>query len=582
MDKTRTKKPKPEVVDADILVVGGGLAGCMSAIKAAAGGENKVVLVDKGHVGRSGSTVFAAGVINICMPEDDRDLWLKEIVTRGEFLNDQEWVKILLEETFPLVTEMDRWGQELTGRCLLRRDASGNLKRLRGRGHVHTKICMIDALPMMTTMAKKVKMAGVEVWERVMITDLLVGDGRIAGAVGIDFRNNKIVLFRCKAIILAASGCGFKSFFIGHKNLTGEVQKAAYDKGVVLRNLDMANSNATAKMVDVHGLNLMIGYGGRFINARGEEFLSRYDPHLGNNALMPTLVLSFCLENEAGRGPIFLDLTAISPQDQKLIRELIPEGIKAMESCGINPFSQPIEYIPAFFGSIVQGGGVHIDITCSSNIPGIFAVGDNSCSPIQGTASVGGLNLAFCLVSGDRAARYAQEYSKNIPPVEFGSEILAQLAEIETRIKKPLRRATGITPDAVIKKIQEIMLRGDVAYLVDETTLSQALKELNSVKGLRDEIKALDGHELVKVMEVESMLSVAEMILRSKLYRKESRGFLYRRDFPNTDNINWLKWVMVQKVSDEMRLSAYEFPKPYLNPPARIYPRFPVQSSIPS
>jgi succinate dehydrogenase/fumarate reductase flavoprotein subunit len=568
-----------DIVTTDILVMGGGLAGCIAAVKASSEEGPRVALVDKGYVGKSGSSVFAAGVINVCTPEDDQDLWIKEIVMRGEYLNDQQWVKILLEETFPLVMEMDRWGQKISGKPILKRDSKGNLQRLRGRGQEFTRVCMLDALTMMETLAQKVKHSAVNLFNRVMITDLLVNKGRILGAVGLDYRNNKIIVFVCKALIMAASGCGFKSFFIGHKNLTGEAHKAAYENGAILRNFDQANSNTTAKLADVHGLNLMIGFGGRFINAKGEEFMSRYDPHLGNFASMPTLGLSFCLENESGRGPVYLDLSAVSLGNREVIRNLIPEGIAVLESIGLDPFAEPIEWIPAFFGSIAQGGGVHIDSTCSSNIDGLFVAGDSSCSPIQGTASVGGLNLAFCLVSGERAARHALKYIKEIGPAETLSDVEGQLLSAMKKIKQPLRNSTGYTPGEVIKKVQDIMLRGDVAYLADEASLIKALHQLAEVKNTISSLIASDSHELVKAMEICSMLTVGEMIIRSKLFRHESRGFSYRKDFPFTDNQNWLKWVMVRKDSsnEEMQVYADVFPTPYVKPPVESYPRFPVR-----
>ena len=570
---------KVDVVETDTLVVGGGLAGCMAAIKATSGDKRKVVLVDKGRVGKSGSSVFAAGVINICTSEDDADLWLKEIVVRGEYLNDQEWVKTLLEETFPLAMEMESWGTKTVGKPLMRRDREGKLLRLRGRGMKFNKVCMVNALDMMEAMAKTAKDVGVEVINRVMITDVLVDRGRIIGAVGLDYRNNKIVVFLSKAVIMAASGCGFKSFFIGHKNLTGEAHKTAYDHGVVLRHFDHANSNLTAKSADICGLNLMIGLGGRFINGKGQEFLHQYDPQLGNFALMPTLALSFCLESEAGRGPIFLDLSRISAENRTVIRDFLPEAMAVLETTGIRPFSDPIEYIPAFFGSIVQGGGIHIDTSCASSLPGLFAVGDSSCNPMQGTASVGGLNLAFAIVSGARAARSSGDYIQSTLSPDIDSDGEDALFAAVERIKAPLKKGTGAFPDEVLRRIQNVMLRGDTAFLVDEKSLKKGLHELDGIKEMMGEMRATDGHELVKALEVRSMATIGEIILRSKLFRQESRGFLYRRDFPFTNNKDWLKWVTVKKEGStgEMILSASEFPTPYLRPSEEMYPRFPVK-----
>ena len=166
-----------DVITTDILVVGGGLAGCMSAIKAKTAGHQKVMLVEKGTIGKSGSSVFAAGVMNICTPQDDAALWLKEIVVRGEYLNDQEWVKTLLQETFPLATEMDGWGSKILGKPLLRRGSDGELVRIRGRGMESNRVCMVNSSDMMETMARMTKTAGVEVVNRVMVTDILVSRG---------------------------------------------------------------------------------------------------------------------------------------------------------------------------------------------------------------------------------------------------------------------------------------------------------------------------------------------------------------------------------------------------------------------
>ena len=85
-------------------------------------------------------------------------------------------------------------------------------------------------------------------------------------------------------------------------------------------------------------------------------------------------------------------------------------------------------------------------------------------------------------------------------------------------------------------------------------------------------VSANSTHSLMKALEVAPMALVGEMILRSALYRKESRGFQYREDYPLTDNIDWLKWIMVKKDGEEMRVWAEEFPTPYIKPPREKYP----------
>ncbi|MCL4440090.1 MAG: FAD-binding protein [Firmicutes bacterium] len=556
----------------DVLVVGGGSAGCMAAVRSAESGA-KIILADKGHIGRSGSSPFAAGAINICLPDDDHQVWLEEIITRGEYLNDQEWVKIQLAEGFDRMKELQSWGKEY-GKRVLEEDDQGNLIRRKARGNINTRTAIINAFPMMDTLRRKVQASGVELVERVMVTDLLLEGERVVGAIGIHCQSAELYLFQARSVVLAAGGCGFKSFFIGHHNLTGEAHYMAYRAGARLRNLDQAMSNTTAKNLDVHGLSHMVGSGGRFLNGQGEEFMWKYDPEVGSRARLTKLVIGMAREVEAGRGPVYMDLTAVCPEDQQMLRKVVPEGFRAFDRLGINPFNQKVEWMPAFMGSLAHGGGIHIDTDCASTIPGLYAAGDASCTPEHGTWSITGLNLTFCFVSGHRAGLAAAGFVRQAPPADWDSPVLKdQLKNHVARLLAPVRRREGITADQVTCQLLEILTPYQVAYLRNETRLLESLKKVRSVSSDQvPRVAARDPHELVKANEVVNMAGVAEMILRSVLFRQESRGFVYREDFPLTDNINWLKWVAVQRGEAGMEVLAQDFPTPYLEPPREKYP----------
>ncbi|MEW6672684.1 MAG: FAD-binding protein [Thermodesulfobacteriota bacterium] len=557
----------------DVLVAGGGTAGCFAAIKAA---EKKqaVILVDKGHIGRSGCSPFAAGAINICYPDDNQDLWFEEIVTRGEYLNDQDWVKIQLAEAYDRSMELHNWGKQY-GMRVLEEDESGNFIRRTGRGNIHTRTNVINALPMMDTLRRKSLDAGVKLVERVMLTHLVVQQERVVGAMGLHCRTGESHLFLAKAVVLSAGGCGFKSFFIGHRNLTGEAQYMAMRIGAHLRNLDQAMSNTTSREIDIHGLSLMVGLGGRFLNAMDEEFMLRYDPEVGSRARLTRVVVGMAKEVDAGRGPIYFDLTRVQPDDQKLLRRILPEGFRAFERLGTDPFKQKIEWIPAFEGTLAHGGGIHMDTTCASNIPGLYSAGDTSCAPEHGTWSITGLNLSFCFVSGARAGNHAAGWAQKQAEVKLSKaneqSIRANIAELTA----PAKRNSEITPDALSYKLLEALIPYRVAYLRDEASLQQAL---DTIKNLTDEklprVYAKSVHELVKAFEIRSMLAIAEAVVASVRYRRESRGFVYRRDYPLTDNVDWLKWVMVTMEDEKLRVWAQDFPTPYLSPPRKKYPIF--------
>ena len=203
------------VVKADVLIIGGGLAGTWAGIGAKDEGAEDVLLVDKAYVSRSGQSPFAAGIFTVFDPEeDDADIWMREMVEAGEYLNDQEWIRLLFEKTHILAKRMDDWGARY-GKTIFEKTADGKFLRRRSRGHINTKHNVINSLPMMETMRRKLTEVGVRIMDNVMITDLLTEGGQAIGAIGLSYRDKKSYLFLAKSVVAAASGCGFKSYSWG-------------------------------------------------------------------------------------------------------------------------------------------------------------------------------------------------------------------------------------------------------------------------------------------------------------------------------------------------------------------------------
>ncbi len=479
-----------------------------------------------------------------------------------------------MAEAYDLNIELNNWGKRY-GIKVLEEDENGKFIRRKGRGNIHTLTNVINALPMMDTLRRRTLEAGVALIERVMMTHLVIQKGRVAGALGLHCRTGESYLFLAKAVVLAAGGCGFKSFFIGHRNLTGEAQYMSLRAGVHLRNLDQAMSNTTAREIDIHGLSLMVGLGGRFLNAKGEEFMRRYDPEVGSRARLPRVVVGMAHEVDAGRGPIYFDLTQVAPDDRKLLRHILPEGFRAFARLGVNPFEQKIEWMPAFEGTLIHGGGIHIDTTCASNVPGLYAAGDTSCTPEHGTWSITGLNLSFCFISGARAGRYAAGWAEQQRETPLTPDDEKTIRSYVEELTAPAKRNSGMKPDELNYELLEILIPYRVAYLRDEASLQGAL---DKIRELRDNklplVFAKSVHELVKAFEIRSMLAIAEAIVASVVFRKESRGFVYRRDYPLTDNIEWLKWVMVTGEDETLKVWARDFPTPYWEPLRKQYPLF--------
>lgn len=550
--------------DSDVLIIGGGIAGLLAAIRAREFVE-KVTLVEKAKASKSGCSPFAAGIFNARFPTDDEDSWLKEVVQAGDYLNDQHWVKLLSDKAFTLLQLMDDWGRKY-GLTIFERDGSGNLVRRRSRGHVYTQHCLIHALPAMESLRRKALEVGVKVHERTMITHLIPDEeGRVAGALGFNYRTGQLRTFRALTTVLAAGGCGFKSIFMGHRNLTGDLQTAAYRQGVIFRNMEQCQSNTCHKDFDIHGLNLFVNIGGKFLNRLGQEFMWGYNPRLGNRALLSELPLAFCQEVRAGRGPVYLDLTGASPSDQELCRDILPETFKTWDRAGVNPFFKKMEWVPAFYGTLAESGGLAIDTKCRTSIENLFAAGDMTYFPPFG-AGIGGNALAFAAVSGYLAGEIAAQEKARFAGLCSQAQFAGRARECARELAAPLLRPKGIDPDTLIFQTQKLLFDYQVCYLKNKERLAAALENLLSLQARADALKAENLHQLVKAHEARNILVIAELFLRSSLFREESRGFHFREDFPAMDNKNWLKFVAVKNEGGVPKVWAEDVPTPYFRP----------------
>lgn len=568
--------------ESEILVIGGGLAGCLAAIKARQRGR-KVMIVDKGYISRSCQSQFPSGNISVCLPENNKGLWMQETIEGGEYLNDQEWVKIQLEETYPLVEELERWGKEFN-ETIFGRDDKGDFIRIKVHGDKNTENCLIFGHPLMDTLRMKLIAEKISFFERVMVTDLITDGERVRGAVGFNYRTGETYLFKAKAVILAAAGCGFK-FDMWHLNLTGEGQAIAYHAGARLKNLDQSGPPSKGRkhiqrMSGFGGGGVPSAFGTRVVNALGQEFMKQYEPELGARSHRIKKEEAIRKELEEGRGPIYLDYTQIPLDKQNILKKLRPEDFKIFASMGVNPYKEKVietgdifERISAPLGTLNEGGGVDIDTRCASRVPGLYAIGDNACAPQQGTHPFGGQNLGFCLTSGNRGARFAVEYidstvftdARERESISLGEKYIDELS-------LPLTRTRGLTPDEVTRQIQSTLIPYR-RVASDKENLQKAIRKAEKIKEEDfPQIKVTDFHGLMKAVEVRSMLLILEGFLKSVLFREESRGAVIRKDFPLTDNINWLKWILAEKRGEEMRVYLQDVPTPYVQPPHSMYP----------
>lgn len=567
--KKKVESLVDRVIEADILVIGGGLAGGTAANVALDQGLT-VVLVDKGRVSRSGQSTFAAGIWALPMPGDELNVWVEETIRFGEYINDQAWVKLLWERAYDVAIMVKEWGEDF-GYKVFELDENGSVLARKGRGHHKTSHATMEAIPMMETLRKRAIKKGVNLLERIMVNALITSNGVGIGALGFNYRTGETYLFKAKATIIASAGCAFRGPFTGERNITGDMQAAAFRAGIILRNMEIWHSNTGARDHDIHGLSLFVGTGGKWFNNRNEEFMPKYDPVLGNRANTQIKSLALAREVHEGRGPVFFDLTSVKPSDQALLRKILPQTFIKWDRAGIKPFEERIPWISAFVGTAECGGGIDINTECETNIKGFYGAGDVTCEPPHGGFAFSGINIAFASVSGSVAATQAAKYVKKANEIDWEDKaVLRQIDVLKTKMMNPLIFSEGYLADQVIYNVLKAIVPYRVSYIKNETTLRNALKEIKRIKEEEClQIKAPDLHELVKANEARNMVEIAEIMLDAALFRKESRSFHFREDYPITDNQRWLKWVMVEKDGNDLKLYPKEIDwiYPKIRPP---------------
>ncbi len=533
--------------ECDVLVIGGGISGAFAAIRAREAGAKKVIQVDKGWVGKSGMSAFAAGVLTaVLFPGEDLDARVKDIVHQGRFLYMQDRVRNHFETVWDVVRELDDYGAGFL------KAKNGAYEKTAGRG-AHP-LLMFPGNKLMDSLAKAAARRQVEQVNKTMIVDLLTSRGNVSGAVGFNIETGQFCVFRARATVLATGSSRYKGLAPNHRCVSGDGFAAAYRAGAILSSAESSErpAQAFAARWDIGpGMNMFVGQGGVFLNAKGERFMSNYDPVLKDRADLISLTQAFAMEARQGRAPIYLDMTHFTPEQVCKMKVVLPLPARMFERAGLivnERFTAPIEWM---ITSPWARPGIEVDARNRSSLPGLFACGETTA--LQSYAS----ELAPCATHGALAGKYAAEYAKDneLPDVPQG-----ELSALKERVLAPLRRNDGIEPDQVLLSVQEAITPYDVWHIQHKRRLQAALDRILEIKQHDAPLlQAYDPHYLRMAHEAANLVLVAEASLRSALLRNESR-FAIREDYPYVDNRDWLKWTRVRRQGEAMEVSARDVP----------------------
>lgn len=546
-----------EVMDTDVLIIGGGIAGCTAAIEAIEAGM-AVTIVDKANIGRGGMSHQMSGVLTCFEPaEDDADKWYEECIEAGQGLCDINRLQGMIEETAERVRDMETWGVHF-------QKEKGGFIRKAGVGHQYARnIILTDGgFQLMSVLRGEVLRRGVRLVERVMVTELLTSDGEqptqgnVTGAVGFGVRTGKSYVFKARAVIMAA-GCT-RAVDISPatmSSLSGDGKAMAFRVGCQMRNIELTFfSPGPTDFMCAPGINILFGEGAIMVNNKGERFMKKWDSTRVERASRSVLCKAMAMEEREGRGPIYLDATHLDDGAYRRIEMALPIVTGSFAKGGLNLGKNKIKYSVRI--SDLGPGGIRTDQGGATTVPGLYAAGAVSDHGEDGVSNIIGHGMESC-IGGYRAGRSAAQFALQKETFHIDEP---QLRKLTRQIFAPMTREKGISHHEARRKIKRMGEDGLLGAVRNERNLKKALETVEDVKDLLPDLTAKDYHELTRVHGLNNELLFVELLAKCALYRTESRGSHYREDYPERDDKNWLKWVIVGKEGDDTKIWGESLP----------------------
>lgn len=543
------------VLETDVAIVGSGGAGLMCALHAAAADPRlSITIVSKGAVGRSGCTRMVQGGFNAVLGEGDSlDAHFRDTLAGGQYLNDQELAWTLVSDAPRVIEELEeRFG------CLFDRTPTGelDLKPFGGQSFDRT-VHRADqtGLEIMGRLRDQTLRIGARELEDWRALDLLFDrHGELSGLTVLDTRTGTAAVVLARVVVVATGGSAtMYRIAAPAREKTGDGVAMCWRAGLELRDMEMLQFHPTGLVAGTSALTGAVleeglrGAGARLTNRFGERYMEHVDPARLERSTRDVVARASYLEIVEGRGTpaggVYLDVSHLGAAE---VERRFGEMAARTRLVGADLATGPVEVSPT---AHFHMGGVVIDPDCLTSVYGLLVAGEDA-GGTHGANRLGGNGVAESTVFGARAGETAAAIVGGRGLYFPDPELVATSVE---RAYAPLRRDGERPPFPLTDELKETMwthcgLVRSRAGLLQARARLATLRERSarvSVGGPKEANPAWQ-----QALDLESQLTVAQLIVESALAREESRGAHFRSDFPERDDGEWLKAVVVTRDHD--------------------------------
>ncbi len=520
-----------ETLACDVLVIGSGGAGLRAAIAARMDGAD-VLLVSKTGIGPTSNTYLSKAVIAASGwgdPDDNARVHIEDTIKGGCFLNDQRMVAQLAQNAHAEVAFLQQCGVRFEGQ-----EGRPRLVKIAGHRysrHVHgTHWKGGDLVAPLKRCAQDV---GARMREHIFITRLIATSDQISGAAGLD-ANGCFYAIHAKAVVLATGG--YAQIYLNTNNapgITGDGQAMAYRVGVPLKDMEFVQFYPTA--AGKRGSRLMLyermlaQKGAVLINQEGENVLARHgvtEPSQVTRDRLTRIVFRELNQSQSSEQNLYMDLRAISKEAAESLGAVLPtrwhRGEKVFQVTPTTHFCM---------------GGIVTNPSGETPLKGLFAVGEATAGA-HGANRLGGNALAEIFTLGARVGANAAQKAKQSEARTTANAFEAEQARLEQLFSNQ-----GQSIRQSVLALKQLIWE-HVGVIRDKKGLEAAMERLQDPL---PQMVVSNSSQLIRLMELRNMRRVAALVCRAALERTESRGSHFRSDFPNENNPEWLKNIVLRQ-----------------------------------